>query len=124
MTVSAGILDTTFGFDASAENPYDSPHSPLGAESGRTVSKAECCINVREVFPADGKVDGMGGVKLKPPVPATEVQFEHKQPLARIQLSTLLNESDNGFRGGKEQFPDLPAMSMRGNKGVDARADL
>ena len=122
--VDTGVLDARLWTDSSAEYPHDCPHRALGAEGRRPVTEGHGGIQIREFSPPDRKIYGLGGIHLEPTVPAAEVQLEHEQPLARVQLSALFDETDNGFGCGKEEFPDVAAMGMRGNEGVNPIAHL
>ena len=122
--VEARVLDTGLGIDSSAEDPHNRPHNALGAESRCPIPKGHGGVKVGQLPPPDREEDRLRGIQLEPTVPAAEVQLEHEQPLARIQLPALFNELDNGFCGRKEQFPDVTAVSMGGNKGINAIAHL
>ena len=83
--VGTRVLNTGLGIDSRAENPHNGPHGPLGAEGRCPVSEGHRGIQVGEFTPADCEENGVSGINLKPPVPATEVQFEHIQSLAGVQ---------------------------------------
>ena len=122
--VEARVLDTGLGIDSCAENPHNGSHNALGAESRSAIPKGHGGVKIGQIAPPDCEEDSLRGIQLEPTVPAAEVQLEHKQPLARVQDSTFLDELDNGFCGRKEQFPDSAAVSMSRNEGVNAVAQL
>ena len=114
-TVDTGVLDAPLGFNASPEDPNDGPHGPLGAKSRGAIAKRKSCVNVREAIPSDGEENGVSGIELKPPIPATEVQFEHKQSLAGVHGTAFFDEGDNSGGSGQEQFPKFSTMQMSRN---------
>ena len=111
--VYAGITDVRLWIDAGPEDPQNGPHDALRALSRGAVPEREAQIEVVELPPSDCEEDGLAGIDPEPSIPARVVRLPHPELLAGKPSPVLLDETDDGLGGRKEDLPGLTPVLVR-----------